>query len=91
MNLPGGGPDELSGRRRPVSWGLVAVARLYQLTLSRLLGGHCKFQPTCSEYFIEAVTRKGALCGTAAGLWRILRCNPFSHGGYDPIDKRRNR
>lgn len=65
---------------------LVALARLYQASLSRWLGGQCKFIPTCSNYFIEAVTKKGALRGFLMGCWRILRCNPFSKGGYDPVD-----
>jgi putative membrane protein insertion efficiency factor len=65
---------------------LVALVRGYQLTLSRYLGGHCRFTPTCSQYFIEAVRAKGAIRGTARGLWRILRCNPFCKGGYDPVD-----
>ncbi len=72
-------------RRRPVSWLLIGGVRVYQLTLSRWLGGHCRFVPTCSDYFIEAVARKGALRGTAAGVWRILRCHPFGKGGYDPV------
>ena len=65
--------------------GLVALARLYQLTLSRWLGGHCRFSPTCSEYFIQAVGRHGALRGCGMGLWRILRCNPLCKAGYDPV------
>jgi putative membrane protein insertion efficiency factor len=71
-----------------VSWpgrGLIALARLYQATFSRFLGGQCRFQPTCSEYFIEAVRRKGALRGLAKGLWRILRCHPWG-GGFDPVE-----
>ncbi len=65
---------------------MIAFVRLYQLTLSPLLGGHCRFQPTCSRYFIDAVERRGALRGTLMGLWRIARCHPFSRGGYDPAD-----
>ena len=64
---------------------LIGLVRLYQVTLSRSLGGHCRFHPTCSRYFIEAVRRHGALRGTAMGAWRILRCNPFCKGGYDPV------
>jgi len=65
---------------------LIAFVRFYQLTLSRWLGGQCRFQPTCSRYFIEAVQKKGALRGGLMGLWRILRCNPFSRGGHDPVE-----
>jgi len=65
---------------------LVLLVRLYQITLSPLTGRQCRFVPTCSEYFIEAVEKRGAVRGTMLGLWRILRCNPFSRGGYDPVD-----
>jgi len=65
---------------------LIALARLYQGTLSRWLGGQCRFIPTCSEYFIEAVRRKGAIRGTLKGVWRLLRCHPFCKGGYDPVE-----
>ncbi|MGA2266641.1 MAG: membrane protein insertion efficiency factor YidD [Phycisphaerae bacterium] len=65
--------------------GLVLLARLYQVTLSPLLGRHCRFAPTCSNYFIEAVERHGALAGGWLGLRRLLRCHPFSRGGFDPV------
>ena len=48
-------------------------------------GPTCKFTPTCSEYGIEAIEKFGALKGGLLTLWRILRCNPFSKGGYDPV------
>ena len=64
---------------------LIVLARLYQGTLSPLLGRQCRFVPTCSEYFIRAVREKGAVRGTAMGLWRIIRCHPFGRGGYDPV------
>jgi putative membrane protein insertion efficiency factor len=63
---------------------LIGAARLYQMTLSHLFGWHCRFQPTCSQYFIEAVRKYGVLRGTLRGLWRICRCNPWGRGGYDP-------
>ena len=65
---------------------LIGLVRVYQATLSRWLGGQCRFTPTCSQYFIEAVRRRGALRGGAMGVWRILRCNPFCKGGYDPVE-----
>jgi putative membrane protein insertion efficiency factor len=65
----------------------IMLVRLYQATLSRFLGGQCRFVPTCSEYFIESVQKHGALRGAACGLWRLLRCHPFSKGGYDPVRK----
>ena len=56
---------------------------IYQYTLSPLVGHWCKFQPTCSNYFILSVKKHGAL-GAPRGLWRICRCNPFCKGGFDP-------
>ncbi len=73
-------------RTGPVGGVLILLARLYQNALSPLLGRQCRFVPSCSNYFIDAVRRRGALRGSAAGLWRILRCNPFSRGGYDPLE-----
>ena len=64
---------------------LVSLARLYQRSLSTFLGGQCRYIPTCSEYFIEALEKYGAVRGGAMGLWRIMRCHPFSKGGYDPV------
>lgn len=64
---------------------LIALVRLYQITLSPWLGRQCRFAPTCSNYFIEAVRSRGAVRGAALGVWRVLRCNPFSKGGYDPV------
>lgn len=63
---------------------LILAARCYQWTISPLLGRCCRFEPTCSVYFIEAVKKYGAVRGTLMGGWRILRCHPWSHGGYDP-------
>jgi len=84
--------------RRAAGWlsavlaaGLIGLARLYQATLSPYIGRHCRFQPTCSNYFIEAVRLRGPLVGAALGIWRILRCHPFSRGGCDPVPTRRKR
>jgi putative membrane protein insertion efficiency factor len=66
------------------SLAIIAFVRLYQLTLSPIFGRQCRFQPTCSHYMIGAVQKYGAVRGTLKGLWRILRCNPFSPGGFDP-------
>jgi putative membrane protein insertion efficiency factor len=63
---------------------LVSAVRLYQCTLSPLIGRHCRFEPTCSAYFIQAVEKYGAIRGTWRGLKRIGRCHPFNPGGYDP-------
>lgn len=69
-----------------LAMGLIAMVRLYQVLLSPWLGRQCRFVPTCSQYFIEAVTRRGPLKGSAMGVWRILRCNPLCKGGYDPVE-----
>ena len=66
------------------AWMLIGMARVYQVTLSPILGRHCRFHPSCSVYFIEAVRKYGAIRGTCRGIWRICRCNPWNPGGYDP-------
>ncbi len=66
------------------STGLILLVRGYQLVLGPWLGGHCRYQPTCSRYFIRAVRKYGALSGAARGIWRICRCHPLHRGGYDP-------
>ena len=63
---------------------LIGLVRIYQWTLSPIIGRQCRFQPTCSHYFIGAVEKYGAVRGSAKGIWRICRCNPFCRGGYDP-------
>jgi putative membrane protein insertion efficiency factor len=63
----------------------VFCLRLYKGVVSPFLPVACRYVPTCSEYTAEAVARYGLLRGSVLGLWRILRCNPFAHGGYDPV------
>jgi putative membrane protein insertion efficiency factor len=70
LNLPG--------------WAMIGLVRVYQMFLSPLIGRHCRFQPTCSQYFIEAVRKYGAVRGAIKGVWRICRCHPWSPGGWDP-------
>ncbi|NMD40134.1 MAG: membrane protein insertion efficiency factor YidD [Deltaproteobacteria bacterium] len=64
---------------------LIALIRLYQKALSPLLRPACRFHPTCSEYAVEAIRTYGPLRGLAKAAWRILRCNPYSRGGFDPV------
>jgi len=64
--------------------GLMILVRLYQVTLRSVMGGQCRFQPTCSEYALEALAKYGAIRGGMKSLWRILRCNPWGGCGYDP-------
>jgi len=66
------------------SWGLIFLVRVYQGTLSPLLGPCCRFEPSCSNYMIQAVRKYGFWKGMFKGAWRIVRCNPFCAGGYDP-------
>jgi len=63
---------------------LVLPVRFYQAVLRPMLPPACKFDPNCSEYFIQAVKKHGPLRGTLKGAWRICRCNPWNPGGHDP-------
>ena len=64
---------------------LIGAIRLYRKTLSPFIGQQCRFEPTCSHYGEEAIVKHGALRGTILTVWRILRCGPWSKGGYDPV------
>lgn len=64
---------------------VLAALRGYKRHVSPLLPPACRYTPTCSEYAVEAVERYGVLKGTALALKRLLSCNPFSRGGYDPV------
>ena len=65
-------------------WLLILLVRLYQIFLSPVLGRRCRFQPTCSAYFIGAVRKHGAVRGAWRGVLRICRCHPWNPGGWDP-------
>jgi putative membrane protein insertion efficiency factor len=62
---------------------------LYRRAISPLLPRRCRYEPTCSAYAVEALQEFGILRGLVLATWRILRCNPFSHGGYDPVQAQR--
>jgi putative membrane protein insertion efficiency factor len=64
---------------------LIGLIKGYRLVVSPLLGPSCRFQPTCSQYAIEAIERFGAVKGGQLAAGRILRCHPFHPGGYDPV------
>jgi putative membrane protein insertion efficiency factor len=67
-----------------VSWLMIGAVRLYQRVVSPLLGRHCRFTPSCSQYFIDAVRKYGPAKGALRGFLRICRCHPFHPGGHDP-------
>ncbi len=64
---------------------LVLLVRIYQWTLRPFIGAHCRFEPSCSHYSIEALRQHGALRGTVLSAWRVVRCNPWTAGGFDPV------
>ena len=68
---------------------LIWLIRFYQRAISPLTPPCCKYTPVCSVYGIQAISRFGALKGTAMTVWRILRCNPFASGGYDPVPEKK--
>ena len=85
-------PVEPRLRDIPVNMGnlprllLLALIRLYQITISRALPpGTCRFYPSCSHYGYQAIIKYGALKGGWMAVWRVLRCNPFNPGGVDPV------
>ena len=73
-------------RSKMVKKFLIILIKFYRDHLSGLKKyTHCKYTPTCSQYAIEAIEKYGPLKGLGLAIWRILRCNPFSKGGYDPV------
>lgn len=64
---------------------MIACIQLYKGYLSPMKTVRCPYFPSCSDYAIEAISKHGAVKGSLLAGWRILRCNPFSHGGYDPV------
>ncbi|MBO5141873.1 MAG: membrane protein insertion efficiency factor YidD [Clostridia bacterium] len=67
---------------------LIFLIRIYQNTLSPLIGKNCRYTPTCSEYTIEAILEYGSIKGILMGIKRIIKCNPCFKGGYDPVPKK---
>ncbi len=72
-------------RTPPAAWPFIAAIWVYRFTLSPLIGGQCRFEPTCSRYALEAYRRHGACRGTKLTIRRVLRCHPLHPGGYDPV------
>jgi len=67
---------------------LLSLIAAYQRWISPAFPRRCRYEPTCSAYAAQAVRRFGVLRGSLLGAWRLLRCNPFSHGGFDPVPDR---
>jgi uncharacterized protein len=68
---------------------VIAPIRVYQRFISPAFPRRCKYEPTCSLYAVQAIRRFGILRGLVLAGWRLLRCNPFSHGGFDPVEAQR--
>ena len=67
-------------------WPILALIRLYQMTIAKgIPADTCRFYPTCSHYGYQAIYKHGVLKGVPLAVWRVLRCNPFNRGGYDPV------
>ena len=71
-----------------MKWILIAIVKAYRAVISPMLGDVCKYYPSCSAYGLEALHTHGALKGVALTSARLLRCNPFSHGGVNPVPPR---
>lgn len=69
---------------------LILLVRAYQVVLSPLFTGCCRFEPSCSNYMIEALQTHGAVKGLYLGMMRLLRCHPFGKSGYDPVPPRKS-
>ncbi|WP_083798750.1 membrane protein insertion efficiency factor YidD [Dethiobacter alkaliphilus] len=69
-----------------MKWPLIALIWIYQKFISPMKRPSCRFYPSCSQYALEALQRYGFIRGTIMALWRLLRCNPFNPGGYDPVE-----
>lgn len=76
--------DLWAGPRWLLNSVVIGLIRAYRLILRPLLPPLCRFEPSCSEYMIQAVRKYGPICGTAKGVRRICRCHPWNPGGYDP-------
>jgi putative membrane protein insertion efficiency factor len=77
--------NDAPGRVSLGAWACIALVKGYQVALSPLLGGRCRFVPSCSHYSIEAFQRHGTLRGLWLTLWRVGRCHPWGGSGDDPV------
>lgn len=74
-----------------MKWILIKLIEFYRKNISPLKIPCCRFTPTCSQYAIQAIKTHGAIKGTLLSIWRVLRCNPFCKGGYDPVPPKRKK
>ncbi|MBA2519661.1 MAG: membrane protein insertion efficiency factor YidD [Chloroflexia bacterium] len=72
-------------RHGPITWLALGMIRLYRRFVSPLMPPACRFVPSCTEFGYEAIAKYGIIRGGRLAAWRILRCNPFTRGGYDPV------
>ncbi len=95
MSGAGPSPEELPSASSPTAASRVARSIaitpivVYRHLVSPLIGRRCKYEPTCSRYAVEAIREYGILRGFILAGWRLLRCNPWSYGGYDPVEAQR--
>jgi putative membrane protein insertion efficiency factor len=85
----GGAPQPAHGLTRAARIALVTPIVIYQRVISPAIPRRCKYEPTCSRYAVESIREYGILRGLVLAGWRLLRCNPWSHGGYDPVEAQR--
>jgi putative membrane protein insertion efficiency factor len=92
MSSPAGTTARETGASWPARLSRAVVMApivVYQRVISPAIPRRCKYEPTCSRYAVEAIQRCGILRGLVLAGWRLLRCNPWSHGGYDPVEAQR--
>jgi putative membrane protein insertion efficiency factor len=87
--LVGEAPSTRSWPARIAQALVLAPIALYRRVISPAIPRRCKYEPTCSRYAVAAIREYGILRGLVLGCWRLLRCNPWSHGGYDPVEAQR--
>jgi putative membrane protein insertion efficiency factor len=75
----------MSPKLSPLAYLLRALVMVYQWTLAPILGNNCRFEPSCSNYALDALSKHGAIRGGLMATWRILRCNPWGGAGWDPV------
>jgi uncharacterized protein len=80
------GPSRAARLARAVA---IAPITIYQQLISPAIPRRCKYEPTCSRYAVDAIREYGILRGVVLAVWRLLRCNPWSYGGYDPVEAQR--